>query len=799
MSTVLPQYPFDPTGLATSNKVVETQAIESRGMFDHYYIIPRSGPFFAESVKLRLYPIGANVNNPIGGQLLEEGIHFNFGYHFAHASHTIGKPIYGAISFYDRQLVGQLRMEYQNVGGEWVLNDQKMTELLANVAYNPRIATWEQVVELPHQFPVVNHDFNIDDFVGMSEVVDQLDDIGKAIEEKTAGGQADHVNNKNNPHEVTKDQVGLGLVDNYPTAAPAEATSGTANNRFMTPLRTKQLIDAVATAALNLHMADVNNPHQTTKAQVGLGNVQNFALSTQSEAEAGASNARYMTPLRTREAIEAIVGVAFNAHVNNKSNPHEVTKAQVGLGNVPNIGVATEAQALEGITDGGIITPRLLNMVIMETIGEGVSDHIANSSNPHGVTKAQVGLGSVQNYPVASEALAKDATSNAHYMTPLAVRWAVAALVGEGGVGDHITNTDNPHRVTAAQVGTYTSEELDLILADKLDDTAAAADTLAIFGMNKGEAEGWIGGLKSGNTNQFDGRTYTQAKEDILSGKAADAGKLDGRTYAEIAAAIGSAVEGGNFQHAVAPIPPVEDAQGGYTDAPEHWLKIGKFLQPLDYMYGDMTLLITGGRDEDSETERHHTILLEMSTTNDYPVDGLSFMPLLVRAPRVKHLTPAEERINIGYVVHHGDEITRPWIDIFIRTIGQRAGWTVTELSNKYFVPENAPAPNEISDLILVEPEGIVYPPVITDGSEEIKALQTFVARTDNPHNVTKAQVGLGSVPNYPAASAAEALGGVATNRLMTPATTQASVDQAINGLCDQLSSVIDNAMPLFT
>jgi hypothetical protein len=798
MSTVLPQYPFDPTGLATSNKVTETQAIESRGMFDHYYIIPRSGPFYAETVRLRLYPAGANVNNPAGGDLLEEGLHFNFGYHFAHASHTIGKPVYGAISFYDRQLTGQLRMEYQTLGGDWVLDDQQMTELLGNVAYNPRTATWEQVVELPHQFPVVNHDFNIDDFVGMSEVVDQLEDITKAIEEKTAGGQANHVNDKSNPHEVTKDQVGLGLVDNFPTAAPAEATAGTANNRFMTPLRTKQLIDAVATVALSNHMGDTSNPHAVNKTQVGLGNVQNYALPTQAEAEAGASNTRYMTPLRTREAIEAIVGMAFNAHVANLNNPHGVTKAQVGLGNVPNIGVATDAMALQGLSDGGIITPRLLSMVLSETVGSGITEHVADSDNPHGVTKAQVGLSNLQDFAVASEAVARDATSNEHYMTPLAVRYAVAALVGEGGVGDHITNLNNPHRVTAAQVGAYSIEEADALLGDKLDDTAAAADALAVFGMSQGELETWIGGLRAGNTTHFDNKTYVEAKADILAGKAADASKLDGRTYAEIAAAIGDAVEGGNTQHNVPPVGPVEDDLGNYGDAPQHWLKIGKYLQPLDYQYGDMTLLITGGRDEDSETERHHTILLELSTTNDYPVEGLTFTPLLVRAPRVKHLTPAEEPIRIGYVVNHGDAIARPWIDIYIQTIGQRAGWTVTELSNKFFVPELFDPINEVSDLVVVEPTGIEYPPVITDGSAEIIALQAFSERTDNPHQVTKAQVGLGSVPNYPAASSAEALAGTATNRLMTPATTQASVDQAINALCDHLSEVVDNALPLF-
>jgi hypothetical protein len=44
--------------------------------------------------------------------------------------------------------------------------------------------------------------------------------------------------------DLTKDKVGLGNVDNYSTATQAEAEAGTATNKFMTPLRTKQLFDS---------------------------------------------------------------------------------------------------------------------------------------------------------------------------------------------------------------------------------------------------------------------------------------------------------------------------------------------------------------------------------------------------------------------------------------------------------------------------------------------------------------------------------------------------------------------------
>ncbi|MGM7414786.1 pyocin knob domain-containing protein [Lactococcus lactis] len=53
------------------------------------------------------------------------------------------------------------------------------------------------------------------------------------------------------------------------------------------------------------HLADKNNPHKVTAAQVGLGNVQNFGLATEDEAKQGISNAKYMTPSLTQAVLSA--------------------------------------------------------------------------------------------------------------------------------------------------------------------------------------------------------------------------------------------------------------------------------------------------------------------------------------------------------------------------------------------------------------------------------------------------------------------------------------------------------------
>ncbi|PAE96738.1 pyocin knob domain-containing protein, partial [Shouchella clausii] len=61
---------------------------------------------------------------------------------------------------------------------------------------------------------------------------------------------------------------------------------------------------------INVHEAKKNNPHNVTKAQVGLGNVPNWGGASQTDARGGTNNSTIMTPLRTKEAIDAFVSQA---------------------------------------------------------------------------------------------------------------------------------------------------------------------------------------------------------------------------------------------------------------------------------------------------------------------------------------------------------------------------------------------------------------------------------------------------------------------------------------------------------
>lgn len=108
---------------------------------------------------------------------------------------------------------------------------------------------------------------------------------------------ASHINDDQNPHKVTKAQVGLDKVDNVKQASSEE---------------------------FNIHINNKNNPHGTTKDQVGLDNVENVLQASKEE---------------------------FDIHLEDKSNPHSVTKLQIGLDNVDNIKQAAKTDFDNHIKD----------------------------------------------------------------------------------------------------------------------------------------------------------------------------------------------------------------------------------------------------------------------------------------------------------------------------------------------------------------------------------------------------------------------------------------------------------------
>lgn len=83
----------------------------------------------------------------------------------------------------------------------------------------------------------------------------------------------------------------------------------------------------------------------------------------------------------------------LEAHTGNVENPHNVTKEQVGLGNVPNKSTNDQTPTYETATTFATLTSGEKVSTAFGKIKLAITNlinHIANRNNPHGVTAAQV-------------------------------------------------------------------------------------------------------------------------------------------------------------------------------------------------------------------------------------------------------------------------------------------------------------------------------------------------------------------------------------------------------------------------
>lgn len=133
----------------------------------------------------------------------------------------------------------------------------------------------------------------------------------------------------------------------------------------------------------------------------------------------------------------------------------------------------------ENIQNGAVVTDNRMNHMEegISTIDLEITSHESNKTNPHSVTKEQVGLSNVSNYGIATEAEATAGSSDEKYMTPALTKKAAKSYVDKTDIGlpnvdnvkqasktefdDHTANKNNPHSVTATQVGAYTKSETD--------------------------------------------------------------------------------------------------------------------------------------------------------------------------------------------------------------------------------------------------------------------------------------------------------------------------------------------------
>jgi hypothetical protein len=407
------KYPLDLTGQAASNLItgeLHTVSVASQPAFVTNY-----GPFYTAALVVTRMDTGAVLTPKTVGSTTGQYVATQL---MVDMTLRTGDEICCVIVLTDPTLPNNLSVsvQYQALGGPYSASVDAIQQLIDALDLADQPVLWADILGKPVLFPPAPHLHDLGDIYGFEYLVAALERVTQAI--------------------YIGDDAQLTAVYAYIDHQINGLQSSISAN----------------SAALAAHLADYTNPHRVTQTQVGLSNVPNFPAATTAQAQAGVDQASLLTPYLGALEIASLVGNAFNAHIINYENPHQVTATQLGLGNVANYPMATVPQAQAGTSQVTMMSPYLTAAAITYQALTPLNAHIANTANPHATTATQVGLGLVQNYAMATNAQAQAGTATNLYMCPASTNAQIASQVGNAFTA-HIQNVSNPHATTAAQVG----------------------------------------------------------------------------------------------------------------------------------------------------------------------------------------------------------------------------------------------------------------------------------------------------------------------------------------------------------
>lgn len=239
-------------------------------------------------------------------------------------------------------------------------------------------------------------------------------DMSKNVYDTTNNGKVDTA-------EVAESVPWTGITDK-PTTYPPETHT---HDDLYEPANTN----------IQTHIASTSNPHSVTKAQVGLSDVDNTA----DNVKAVLSASKLTTGVDISLSGDATGIVTFDGSVNvdmvvtvaNDSHTHDSR-------------YYTESEIDVLLNDKADSTHN--HDTLYEPLDANIQAHIASTNNPHSVTKAQVGLGDVDNTADSTKAvLSASKLTTARNVSMSGDATGTASFDGSADVDIVVTVTDDSH------------------------------------------------------------------------------------------------------------------------------------------------------------------------------------------------------------------------------------------------------------------------------------------------------------------------------------------------------------------
>lgn len=199
-------------------EVIKTSKENNRREF-----LVRRAPFFSRNFVLRK----KGVNTP-----LVLGRDYVFAHPFSKFALEFNRNAYGSVVLLKPFTNEELEVDYDTIGGPFVLDQAAFIELATGILVNPREANWDDLVNVPTEWPPEPHEHPADQTYDYTEMMVALNSLVLSIQTDPTKTEAldlikRHMKDSlDKAHKSDKETVGLGKVDNFETATVNDLLGG---------------------------------------------------------------------------------------------------------------------------------------------------------------------------------------------------------------------------------------------------------------------------------------------------------------------------------------------------------------------------------------------------------------------------------------------------------------------------------------------------------------------------------------------------------------------------------------------
>ncbi|MNB83833.1 hypothetical protein D3C75_306750 [compost metagenome] len=294
MTPLLHKFPLDWTGTDLRNRTrSEMHDMSALADLDYRCVVLDHGYFYTNDLYI-IDEAGYELKETVDYQLV--------GFNTEVAGKT-AKTVVSIIVITSKRVASKIYVDAQMVGGGYEKVGKAIDQMAMGLLNNTRKVHWTNIKGKPDKYPAGGHWHALWDLYGFTPSVTTLkrmstafglktqqmfdgvfkdfDTQMKVIEGELAEVEAlltTHIADTGNPHKDTAAKIGLGSVLNAPTATLAQArlTNGNLMSTYATPWSVGQALDANFFPILAEHVANRNNPHRNTLAQLNMYSVAQY-------------------------------------------------------------------------------------------------------------------------------------------------------------------------------------------------------------------------------------------------------------------------------------------------------------------------------------------------------------------------------------------------------------------------------------------------------------------------------------------------------------------------------------------